>query len=73
VSQFFGKEWSELDVPLAQRLVADLNAALLKQFLDVTLAETEAVIKPESVLDDAQQKAVAVRLAVRHGLPAYRA
>ncbi|GGR36709.1 hypothetical protein GCM10008957_52960 [Deinococcus ruber] len=73
VSQFFSQERRELDVPLAERLVADLKAALLKQFLDVTLAQTEAVIQPESVLDDAQRKAVAVRLAVRHGLPAYRA
>jgi len=73
VSQFFGKERSELDVPLAERLVVDLNSAFLKQFLDVTLAQTEAVIKLESVLDDAQRKAVAVRLAVRHGLPAYSA
>ena len=48
VSQFFGKEWGELDVPLAQRLVADLNTALLKQFLDVTLTEGEAVVEPES-------------------------
>jgi len=70
VSQFFGKERSALDVPLAERLVAALNAALLMQCLDVTLAQTESVIKPESVLDDAQRKAVAIRLTVRHGRPA---
>ena len=71
--QFFGEERGELDVPLAQGFVADLNAALLEKFLDVTLAEGEAVIEPEGVLDDAHRKAVAVRLAVSHGCPAYRA
>jgi len=52
--------------------LTDLNAALLKQFLNVTLAQTEPVIKPESVLDDAQRKAVAIRLTIRHGRPPYR-
>jgi len=73
VPQFLGEEWCELDVPLAERLVTHLDAALLKQFLDVTLAQREMVIKPESVLDDAQQKAVAVGLAVSHNRSAYRA
>ena len=73
MSQFFGEEGGELDVPLAQGLVAHLNSALLKQFLNVTLAEGEAVIEPESVLDDAQRKTVAVRLAISHGRLAYRA
>ena len=72
MSQFLGKERCEFDVPLAQRLVADLNAALLEEFLNVTLAEGEVVVEPESVLDDAQRETVAVRLAVSHGRPAYR-
>jgi len=73
VSQFFGEEWSELDVPLAERLVADLNSAFLEQLLDVTLAQTEPVVEPKSVLDDAQRKAMAVGLAVNHRRSAYRA
>jgi len=73
VPQFFGEEGGELDVPLAQGFVADLNAALLEDFLDVTLAEGETMIEPEGVLDDAQWETMAVGLAVSHGQSAYRA
>jgi len=73
VTEFFSEEQGELDVPLAQRLVADLDTALLKEFLNVTLAQRETVVEPERVLDNAQWKSVAVGLAVRHRLPAYRA
>ena len=73
VPQFFGEEGCELDVPLPECLVTDLDAALLEQFLNITLAEEEVLVKPESVLDDAQRKTVAVRLAVSHGRSAYRA
>jgi len=71
--EFFGEEGGELDVPLAQRLVAHPNATLLEQVLDVTLAQRKAVIAPEYVLNDAQRKSVAVGLAVGHGRSAYRA
>jgi len=71
--EFFGEAGGELDVPLAQRLVAHLNAMLLEQFLDVTLAQRKAVIEPECVLDDAQRKSMAIGLAVSHGRSAYRA
>ncbi len=53
--------------------MADLNAALLEKFLDVTLAQREAMIKPKCVLDDAQRKPIAVGFAVSHGNSAYRA
>jgi len=66
VPQFLGEEGRELDVPLAQRLMADLNAAFLEEFLDVTLAEGEAVITPKSALGDAGWEAMAVGLAVSH-------
>jgi len=72
VPQFLSKQRSELDVPLAKRLMTDLDPALLEQFLNITLAEREAVIEPESVLDDAQRKSVAVRLTISHGQSAYR-
>jgi len=39
VSQLLRQERCKFYAPLAQRLVADLTAALLKEFLDVTLAE----------------------------------
>ena len=68
--EFFGEQEGELDVLLAQCLVAHLDAARLKQFLDVTLAQREAMVKPKCLLNDAQGKTVAVRLAVSHGYSA---
>ena len=56
MAQFLGQKQGEFDVPLAQRLVADLDAALLKEVLDITLAEGEPEVQPEGVLDDAQRK-----------------
>ncbi|BDP44178.1 hypothetical protein DAETH_41470 (plasmid) [Deinococcus aetherius] len=71
-AQFLGEERREWDVSLSQGLMADLNTALVKQFLHVPLAEGEAVIEPESVADDAQGKTVAVGLPVSHRSPPYR-
>ena len=67
MAQFLGEEGRELGIPLAQRLTTDLNPTLLESFLNITLAKGEAVVEPESVLDDAQRKAVALGLAVSHG------
>ncbi len=67
VAQFLGEEGRELGIPLAQRLTTDLNPTLLESFLNITLVKGEAVVEPESVLDDAQRKAVAQGLAVSHG------
>lgn len=47
LAQFFGQERRELDVPLAKGFVTDdsaaENAAFVKQFLHITLAEGKAV------------------------------
>lgn len=67
VPEFFGKKRREFDVPLAEGFMADGNAALVQQFLDVTLAQGKTVVKPDGVLDNAQRKTVSVRLAVSHG------
>ncbi|MBB5366440.1 hypothetical protein HNQ08_005569 [Deinococcus humi] len=56
VAQLFGQERGELDIPLTQGLVTDVNAALLEQFLNITLAQRKAVIQPKSVLNDAQRE-----------------
>ncbi|GHF64551.1 hypothetical protein GCM10017781_45510 [Deinococcus metalli] len=53
--------------------MADLEAALVQQFLHVSLAEREAVVEPERVADHAEGKTVAVGLPVSHVLAAYRA
>ncbi len=66
MAQCFGEDWGELDVPLPQSLVDDVHAALVEEFLNVRLAEWEALVEPRGVADDAQGETVAVRLAVRH-------
>lgn len=72
MAQFLGQEWGELDVPLTEGLVTDLNTTLVKQFLNVPLAEGEAVVEPQSVADHAQGKTVAVGLPVSHSSAAYQ-
>lgn len=47
------EERSKFDVPLAQRFIADLDTALLEEFLNVTLAQREMMVEPERLLDDA--------------------
>ena len=71
VAQFFCKEGAEFNAPLAEGLVADLNAALVKQFLHVSVTQGKAVVQPNCVLDDGHRETVAVRLGVRHGELAY--
>jgi len=39
VAQFFGKEGTELDAPLAQSFVTHLDAALVEQFLNVPVTQ----------------------------------
>ena len=65
--QFLSEERCELDVPLAQRFVAHLNAALVQQFLNIALAQGKPVVEPKGMLDDAQRKTVSVGLSISHG------
>jgi len=51
--------------------VPDLNAALVEQFLHVSVTEGKSVVEPDGVLDDGHWKAVAVGLGVGHGGSAY--
>ena len=44
VTQLFSDERREFDVPLAKRVVADLNTTLLKQFLHIPVTEREAMV-----------------------------
>ena len=72
VTQLFSDERREFDVPLAKRVVADLNTTLLKQFLHIPITEREAMVQPNRVLDDADRETVAVGLTVIHWPPPYR-
>ena len=47
--------------------MTDHDAAPVQQFLDVPVAQWEAVVQPGGVLDDEHGETVAVRLGVGHG------
>ena len=51
--------------------MANLNAALVQQFLHVSVTQGKAVIEPNGVLDDGHGETVAVGLGVGHGQSAY--
>jgi len=59
VAQFLSEEGAELDTPFAAGLVADLNAALVQQFLDISVAKQEAMVQPNRVLNDRHRETVA--------------
>src|SRR6266568_973589 len=57
---------TELGAPLTDRLMADNDAALGEQILNVAEAEVETKVQPHGVRDDLGRKTVAsVRRAVR--------
>jgi len=51
--------------------MAHLNAALLEKFLHTSVAEWEAVVELDDVLDGGHWKAVSVGLGVGHGRSDY--
>ena len=71
VTKMFSKEGTELHAPFADCLVADLDAALVQQFLNISVAEREAVVQPHSVLDDGHRETMAVGFWLGHGKSAY--
>ena len=72
MAQLLSEEGGELDVPLPQRFVPDLDAALVEQFLNVPLAEWESVVAPQSVAVPPQGTTVAVGRLVSDRSPAPR-
>jgi hypothetical protein len=51
--------------------MADHDAALVQQFLHVSVTQRKAVVEPNGMLDDEHGETVAVRLGVGHGESAY--
>ena len=51
--------------------MADLDAALVQQFLDISVAERKMVVQPDRVLDDRHRETMAVRLGIGHVGSAY--
>jgi hypothetical protein len=58
-AQFSGEKRPELQNPSPHRFVGDIQPTLSEQIFDVALAEREAVIEPDGVLDDRRRKLVA--------------
>ena len=52
--------------------VADVNFSLVKEFLDITLAEWKAVVEPQGIPNHAQRESVSIGLPVSHSLAAYQ-
>jgi len=71
LAQVFSEEGSEFYAPFAERLVTHLDAALVQQFLDISVAQGVTVVEPDGLLDDDHRESVAVRLGVGHGRSAY--
>lgn len=71
MAQFLCNEGSKFDTPLARRLVADLNTALVKQFLDIPRAQWETMVKPNYVSDDAHRESVTVEPDINYGCSTY--
>ena len=59
-SQLAGNDGAELQSPTADRLVGHVDTTLGKHVLDVAVAQGEAEIEPEGLLDDDARIAVAV-------------
>lgn len=58
-SQLARNDRAELQCPAADRLVGHIDATLGEHILDVTVAQSEAKIEPDGLLDDDARKAVA--------------
>ena len=71
VAQSLCKQWTELDTPLEEGLAADLNVALVRQFLHVPVAQGKAKVQPNRVLNSRHRETVAVRFRVSHARSAY--
>jgi hypothetical protein len=55
-----GFEPSHLSLALARRLVGDYDPALCQQILNISEAQAETVVKPNSMADDIWRKSVSV-------------
>jgi hypothetical protein len=48
-----------LDTPTANRFAADSDASLGEQVFDISVAEIESIVEPDSVADDVRRESVA--------------
>jgi hypothetical protein len=59
-AQTIGKDLAELFAPTPHRLIGDDNAPFSQKQLDISQAEAEHVIRPDSMADDLNGKAMAI-------------
>jgi len=59
VTQFFGIPLTKFQAPLPNRFVGQHDASLGHDLFDVTVAEREAVVEPDTVADDFRREAIA--------------
>ena len=59
-SDAFGKDWSELFNPSADRFIGNINTALNHQFFNLTKAQIKSEIKPYNSLNHIRMKTAAV-------------
>ena len=52
VAQSFCKQGRKLDTPFSESSMANLNAALVQQFLDIPVTQGKVMVQPDGVLDD---------------------
>ncbi len=71
VTQVFSEQRTEFNTPFAEGFMADHNAALVWQFLDVSVAEGKSVIQPDGLLNDGHGETMAVGIRVGHGGSGY--
>ena len=71
-AQVAGEGGPELQSPAPNRFVRGLDAALGQEFLDIAVAEREAELEPDCMLDDLGRELVAGVGDGLHGAP-YRA
>ena len=64
VTKVFSNDRREVEVSFPQRVVADLDDALLEQPLHVPVTERETVVQPSRLLDDADRESVVAGLTV---------
>jgi hypothetical protein len=57
--QAAGINGSELDTPETNRFSADGDAALSEQIFNISVAEIEAIVKPNGVTNDVRRESVA--------------
>ncbi len=64
MAETLGELGTEVDVPGADGLVGDRDSTLKEQFLDISVAQGEAVTEPNGIPDHGERKSVARKFLI---------